>query len=304
MSSKNKRKILSSNDLMEISKIIIEKKYPNSINYDGWFNAFPFKLNKEDDANFNLDFGTDKGMLALIFLATMWNMGNYSWENAIGVIGVLYKRDLLNVNDWCSKDFINSLDEESLKNEMNDFDLDKRKSLYIKSGKLGVFERLHKIACEYDYLKDILKIDDILLNKNPKLNSDIFYKMDDDRLKVISGLSRKMPLLRVKVPLILRELKCAGKIDVDDNLCSVPDSRVKEMMHIIGYKYHVDGGIDSVLKNSKIINQYYESYYDLPLFDYYDDCPKNACKGDSCDIFGYCGKNIKTSEETVQSKIC
>lgn len=303
MSSKNKHRTLSSNDLMEISKIIIKKKYPNSTNYDGWFNAFPFKLNKEDDANFNLDFGTDKGMLALIFLATMWNMRSYSWENAIGVIGVLYKRDLLNVNDWCSRDFINSLDKESLEDEMNNFDLMNRKSLYIKPGRLGVFERLHKIASEYDYLKEILKIDDILMGNKPKLDSNVFHKMNNDRLKMINDKSEKMLLLKVKIPLILRELKCAGKIDVDDNLCCVPDSRVKKMMTIIGYKYDTSSGINSIIKNSKIINQYFKSYYDLPLFDFYDDCPRSACKGDSCEIFEYCGKNVKTSEKTVQSKI-
>jgi hypothetical protein len=302
---------ISENQLRIISKIIIEKTYPKSRNYGGWFNAFPIKFNKKNNEFFQFNFKDEKDIIALIFLATVWNMQNYKWENAVGLIGVLHNRNLLSINEWSSRSFINNLNKNELENEMNDLDnmnddldLSKRGRLYIKSGKDGVFERLHKISCEYDYLKTILKIDEILKGNRPQIDSTIFHEMDNERLKYDANgrnnIKIKKPLLRVKVPLILRELKCSDAIVVDDKYCCVPDSRVRKIMSIIGYPQEMGVDSNSVIRNSEIISKYFGNYYDLPLFDFLDYCKQENCKGNECEIFNHCAKNKSEKSDTVQ----
>jgi len=103
----------------------------------------------------------------------------------------------------------------------------------------------------------------------------------------------KKPVLRVKVPLILRELKCHNKIDINGEYCCVPDTKVKQIMKIIGYNPSLDYDINSIIYNSKIIHKYFGLYYDLPLFDFSDKCSKTKeekCNNRDCIIFDYCAK--------------
>ncbi len=287
--------ILESN-LKKISEIIIEKTYPHTRGYGGWFKAFPVRFNKQTDEPFQFDFKNEKDIVALIFLATLWNIDRYKWENAVGLVGVLYNENMLNIKEWSSRSFIDKLDKKLVENQMNNLDLDKRNRLFIKNGADGVFERLYIISSAYDYLYNILKIEDILKGNKPQIDRTIFNKFDNEKLKIDSkgrnGKIKKL-LLKVKIPLILRELKCAGAIEIDDKYCCVPDTRVREIMAIIGYPQKDNLYINSVIKNSEIISKYFGTYYDLPLFDFYDNCPRNKCKGDDCEIYNYCAKNIK-----------
>lgn len=288
-------KQISETDLKTISKLIIEYTDSNSNEFGGWFKAFPVKF---DEEFFDFDFRNEKDIVALIFLATIWNMPNYKWENAIGLIGILYNRNLLSVVDWSSRSFMDNLDKNLLEKQMNHLDenLHKRGQLYIKGGDDGVFERLYIISCGFEYLRNVLKLDDVLNGHRPHLDHTIFDMMNDEKLKIEgkgrNGKMIKKSLLKVKIPLILRELKCANSIDIDDRYCCVPDSRVKKMMKIIGYPLDGGAGINSVIKNSGIISKYFGNHYDLPLFDFAEYCPQKSCKGDSCKIFNYCGKNI------------
>lgn len=295
---------ISEAELNKISKKIIETTYPKSRNYGGWFNAFPVNFDIKNNENFQFNFKKEIDIIALIFLATLWNMPNYKWENAVGLIGVLQNRNLLDISEWSSRKFIDNLDKKLLETEMNNFNLNpglyKRGHLYIKAGKDGVFERLHKISREYDYLKNIFRIEDILNGNKPLIEETIFNKMDNEKLKIETkgrnGKIIKKPLLRVKVPLILRELKCKDAIDVDDKYCCVPDTRVKKIMTIIGYPQELGFDINSVINNSEIISKFFGNYYDLPLFDFIDNCPQDSCKGNLCEIFNYCGKNVKSKK--------
>lgn len=287
-------------NLKIISKLIVNETYPNSDGYKGWFEEYPLKFDSENKESFNFNFNMEKDITALIFLATIWNMPNYRWENAAGLIAVLYKKNLLDVKRWSSQGFIESLNKDELIFEMNSLQstyLYKRGNLYIKSGSDGVFQRLHIIAKEYDLLKEILHIDEILKGNVPKLDRSIFPKFDNPRLMIeVKGRNNKIvkkPVLRVKVPLILRELKSHNKIDISGEYCCVPDTKVKQIMKIIGYDPNPEYDTGSIIHNSIIIHKYFGLYYDLPLFDFSDKCSKT--KGEECDnrdcaIFDYCAK--------------
>ncbi|PAV12482.1 hypothetical protein ASJ81_06255 [Methanosarcina spelaei] len=287
-------------NLKIISKLIINKTYPNSDSYRGWFEEYPLRFDKDDEENFNFDFSKEKDIIALIFLATAWNMPNYKWENTVGLVAVLYKKNLLDIDKWSSQRFIESLDKNDLVREMNNFRstfLSDRGNLYIKGGKYGVFERLHIVAREYNFLKETLQIDKIIEGEiPPKLDHNIFPRFDNPRLvievKRKSNKIAKYPILRVKVPLILRELKCQNRIDISGEYCCVPDTKVKQIMKTIGYNPSLDYDYSSVIYNSKIIYKYFGLHYDLPLFDFFDKCSKMKNKkcNNKCVIFDYCAK--------------
>jgi hypothetical protein len=295
--------------LKKISEIIISKTYSES--YKGWFISFKdyaFKIDKESEEYFNFDFSKEKDIIALIFLATIWNMPPYlvgGWENAIGIIAVVYNKNLLDINKWSSQGFIESVNENGFKDKftqaMNSIDTLKPNILYsrgklsLKWGEEGIFQRLHIIAKEYSFLRETLQIDEILKDNVPKLDEKVFSIYDNPRLKIDAKGNNntvvKKSLLEVKIPLILRELKCYNKIDISGEYCCVPDSRVKKMMKIIGYKPHPGDDIDHIIKNSKTIYKYFGPFYDLPLFDFYEYCPKTKnktksgeCNKKDCDI--------------------
>ncbi|AKB33045.1 hypothetical protein MSSIH_2355 [Methanosarcina siciliae HI350] len=290
----------SDENLKTLSKLIINETYPNSDGYKGWFEEYPMKFDKEAEENFNFDFNKEKDIIALIFLATIWNMPNYRWENSVGLVAVLHKENLLDIEKWSSQSFIESLDKNELVSKMNNLGselLGYRGNLYIKGGKDGVFQRLNIVAREYDFLRETLQIDEILKGNVPKLDHNIFPKFDNPRLMVeVKGKNNntiRKPVLRVKVPLILRELKCCNKIEISGEYCCVPDTKVKQMMKIIGYNPCLDYDTSSVINNSKIIYKYFGSHYDLPLFDFSDKCSKEKdkeCDKRSCAVFNYCAK--------------
>lgn len=290
----------SDESLKTLSKLIINETYPNSNGYKGWFEEYPMKFDKEAEENFNFDFNKEKDIIALIFLATIWNIPNYKWENSVGFVAVLHKENLLDIDKWSSQSFIESLGKNELVSKMNNLGselLDVRGNLYIKGGKDGVFQRLNIVAREYGFLKETLQIDEILKGNVPKLDYNIFPKFDNPRLMVeVKGKNNntiRKPVLRVKVPLILRELKCCNKIEISGEYCCVPDTKVKQMMKTIGYNPCLDYDTSSVIHNSKIIYKYFGSHYDLPLFDFSDKCSKEKgkeCNNRNCAIYDYCAK--------------
>lgn len=290
----------SESNLKIISKLIVHETYPNSVGYKGWFEEYPLKFDRENKESFSLDFNKEKDITALIFLATIWNMPNYKWENAAGLIAILYKKNLLDVKKWSSQSFIEYFNKDELLCEMNSLGseyLYDRGDLYIKSGNDGVFQRLHIIAKEYDFVKEILQIDSILKGNVPNLDRTIFSKFDNLRLRIEVRRKNnkivKIPILRVKVPLILRELKCQNKIEISGEYCCVPDTKVKQMMKIIGYSPSQEYDVSSIIHNSKIIFKYFGLHYDLPLFDFSDKCSKKTeekCSNTDCPIFNYCAK--------------
>lgn len=62
---------------------------------------------------------------------------------------------------------------------------------------------------------------------------------------------------------------------------------------IIGYPREDGLDTNSVIKNSEIISRYFGSYYDVPLFDFAANCSQEKYKGNACEIYNYCDKNIK-----------
>lgn len=85
------------------------------------------------------------------------------------------------------------------------------------------------------------------------------------------GLGAGKNKMRIRIPLILRELRCQ-KIynNIPGEICCVPDVRVKISSKEIGIMLPHISSIDNLLKASKIIYDNFGDLYDIPLFAYED----------------------------------
>lgn len=77
--------------------------------------------------------------------------------------------------------------------------------------------------------------------------------------------------MRIKIPLILRELRCQSVFsNIPGELCCVPDERVKVTSKELGITIPNVTSINSLLKASKVIYDNFGDLYDIPLFAYED----------------------------------
>ena len=112
--------------------------------------------------------------------------------------------------------------------------------------------------------------------------NDIYKKLNENHterdwrqfavyMNSIQGLGYGNKAMLIKIPLILRELRCQKVFDnIPGKYCCVADSRVKEAFKIITCKNFYTSNIDNVLKASEKIYADYGDLYDIPLFAYKD----------------------------------
>ena len=75
--------------------------------------------------------------------------------------------------------------------------------------------------------------------------------------------------MRIKIPLILRELRCQRIYDnIPGKFCCVPDERVKAASKEIGIKMPTINSLDNLFKASEVIYNHFGDLYDIPLFSY------------------------------------
>ncbi|MFO7815125.1 MAG: hypothetical protein R6V14_05250 [Halanaerobiales bacterium] len=77
--------------------------------------------------------------------------------------------------------------------------------------------------------------------------------------------------MRIKIPLILRELRCQNIYkDIPGKYCCVPDARVKNAAQQLNIKLPYINSISNLLKASGVIYKHFGDLYDIPLFAYED----------------------------------
>lgn len=93
------------------------------------------------------------------------------------------------------------------------------------------------------------------------------WKLFIDYLSSIEGLGSGKKRMRIKIPLILRELKCQNIYNnIDGKYCCVADERVrKTYIEYFSKKLPLN-----YLKASEIIWNDFGELYDIPLFAYED----------------------------------
>ncbi|MEI8376943.1 MAG: hypothetical protein WCF95_00230 [bacterium] len=258
-----------------IDAVIKNKDYLPYVNlddnndYKGWVDNF--NLKNSNNEQMRLDLSKEEDLFLLFVLASAWSKTG-PWENAAYFTAYLKFANKSDIELWLNQDFIG---EEICQKEYNAHSIIKEYT-GIESRKKVSFRKdfylsVGVIARQWHEIKEKL------LESNQKSDYIIFI----DYIRQIKGLGTKDKSMRIKIPLILRELRCQ-KIypNIEGAYCCVPDERVKSSAKELGIKLPND-----FLKASKVIYENFGDLYDIPLFAYNEKCIK-----EDMGITSPCGK--------------
>jgi len=221
-------------------------------NYPGFVHDFNISFNEK---NIGLDLKQENDLFLLFVLASAWSRTG-QWENAAYLVAHL-KHSKNMVDYW--------LNTENLKIEKeNRFNLAKSLNDEFKVSRVNLsfredtYDSIHLLAENWDKIKDELAKED-------------FFKFME-YLRNIKGLGAGSNRMFIKIPLILRELRCQEVYDnIPGKFCCVPDQRVKEAAKELEIKLpNLNYNLNSLIKVSSKIYSLFGDLYDLPLFSWYD----------------------------------
>lgn len=208
-----------------------------------------------------LDLNNESDLFLLFALASAWSKTG-QWENAAYFVTYLKLSQKSKVDFW--------LNDLNIEKEIND-----REYTALNTVKTctGITPR-RKVSFRKDYyssLKVLASHWDEILTSLKSSEENLDYMIFIDYISNLNGLGAGNNRMRIKIPLILRELRCQ-KIykNIPGAFCCVPDERVKIASKNIGIKIPHINSIASLFKASKIIYNHFGNLYDIPLFAYED----------------------------------
>lgn len=227
--------------------------------YIGWTADFRYKL--PNDENMKLDLSIDKDLFLLFVLASAWSRSGY-WEDATFFAGYLKYKGMNDYKVWCdkekSKSLIHKINQDKDEFVKNCTGIKPRKKVSFRK---DYYPSVEKIAANWCEIKEKLETSHIENN----------YMIFINYISELKGLGAGEKRMVIKIPLILRELRCQKIYDnIPGELCCVPDKRVKVSSREIGIKIPHVNSLKSLLKASKIIYDNFGDLYDIPLFAYDD----------------------------------
>ncbi len=227
--------------------------------YRGW--TYDFNITLPDGKNMRLDLSKEEDLFLLFVLASSWSKTG-PWENAAFFTTYLKINQKDKLDLWLDNDFI--IDE------INSSEENAKSTVKLCN---GVVAR-KKVSFRKDYYSSISVIAEHWNEIKTKLeisNKENNYRIFIDYISNVEGLGAGKNKMKIKIPLILRELRCQKIYDnIPGELCCVPDERVKLSSKEIGIILPHINSLDSLLKASKIIYQNFGDLYDIPLFAYED----------------------------------
>ncbi len=183
--------------------------------YLGWVNDFHLKDSRNNKIHLNLKSKND--LFLLFVLAVVWSRTG-QWENAAFFVTYLkiFKKD--SIQFWAEES--NYKEEQYLRQKTSEI-ITKELTGLIPRKKLGfrkdIFASIHLLSTNWD--KIIQKLAESEKEKDFKL----FMKY----LRNIEGLGVGNRKILIKIPLILRELRCQNIYsNISGEYCCVPDARV------------------------------------------------------------------------------
>lgn len=223
-------------------------------NYKGWVADFGL-VEKATIKAIGLDLRNENDLFLLFVLASAWSKTG-PWENAVFFTTYL-KFMNSKITDWLDINFIE-----------NEIAFREEKVKSIVDATAGIEPR-SKVAFRKDFYSSVTILAENWEEIKSKLNESA-QKLDwlifINYISGISGLGAGKNKMRIKIPLILRELRCQNIYqNIDGKYCCVPDERVKEAYKSIGEKIPQD-----YLKASEFIYSDFKDLYDIPLFAYND----------------------------------
>ena len=232
----------------------------NELNaYTGWTADFHISVCGKESIRLNLE--EEEDLFLLFVLASAWSKTG-PWENAAYFTVYLKASNKDKVELWLDEAFV---EEEKQKR--------KNAASEIVSQCTGVIPR-KKISFRQDYYTSMvvlakewehIKAQLYQAEKNKEYDTFIQY------ISSVSGLGAGRNKMRIKIPLILRELRCQNVFQhIPGKYCCVPDERVKVTCKELGIYLPAINSIKNILKASEIIYDHFGDLYDIPLFAYED----------------------------------
>jgi hypothetical protein len=227
--------------------------------YRGW--TYDFNIKLTNGKNMSLDLSQEEDLFLLFVLASSWSKTG-PWENAAFFTTYLKISQKDRVELWLNNDFVQDEINNSEQNSISTVELCK-----------GIISR-KKVSFRKDYYSSIKVIAENWNEIKTKLeasNRENNYRIFIDYISKLEGLGAGKNKMRIKIPLILRELRCQKRYNnIPGELCCVPDERVKVSSKEIGIIIPCINSLESLLKASKIIYDNFGDLYDIPLFAYED----------------------------------
>lgn len=227
--------------------------------YQGW--TYNFNIVLPNGMKMCLNLKQEDDLFLLFVLASSWSKTG-PWENAAFFTTYLKESKKASIDLWLDEAFVKLEIENSGKNAQNIVracsGLTARKKVSFRS---DFYSSISVIAKNWSIIKEKLE--------TASLQND--YMIFINYICSLDGLGAGKKRMRIKIPLILRELRCQ-KIysNIPGELCCVPDERVKKSSKEIGLKIPHVNSIDSLFKASAVIYNYFGDLYDIPLFAYED----------------------------------
>ncbi|MCX7749213.1 MAG: hypothetical protein N2645_20310 [Clostridia bacterium] len=227
--------------------------------YQGW--TYDFNIFLPSDMKMCLDLKREDDLFLLFVLASSWSKTG-PWENAAFFTTYLKESGKAVIDLWLDDSFVKSEIDNSDKNARNIVKLCSglvaRKKVSFRS---DFYSSVSVIAKNWSSIKETLE--------TANLRND--YMIFINYISTLDGLGAGQKRMRIKIPLILRELRCQSIYsNIPGELCCVPDERVKESSKMIGLKIPHVNSIDSLFKASAVIYKHFGDLYDIPLFAYED----------------------------------
>ena len=250
----------------DLINAIIEKKNQISyINLDenhrylGW--THDFGLTFPDHSTMRLDLHNESERFLLFVLASAWSRTG-RWENATYFVSYLKEKNKHRIDKWRDESFV-----ESERNNSEEA------ANYAAAAYHGIDHRV-----KVSFRKDIYDSCRILANNWRTIEEHLRrserennYMIFIDYISELKGLGAGDKRMKIKIPLILRELRCQGIYkNIPGEYCCVPDVRAIDTAKAIGIPGLRSNTIKAMMKSSAIIYRHFGDLYDIPLFAYED----------------------------------
>ena len=227
--------------------------------YLGW--VTDFRLSDSFDQKIRLDLRNVNDLFLLFVLAIVWSRTG-PWENAAYFVAHLKVQGKHRPDFWSEKR--NCEDEMSLSKSSalncRDFvkGFDPRKKISFRA---DLYDSIYVLATNWNLIIDTLE------QSERTKNFDLFI----DQMRNIEGLGVGRNKMLIKIPLILRELRCqAIYANIPGAYCCVPDARVYKAAKNLGINLPALTTLNGLKASSSKIYSLFGDLYDLPLFAYSD----------------------------------
>jgi hypothetical protein len=249
-----------------INKLLINKErlpylnIGNNNEYLGW--VADFKLTDTNNQKIFLDLKQENDLFLLFILAVVWSRTGI-WENSAFFVSYLKINQKDNSDFWLKKE--NCVREETLReksaerisNELKCHTPPRKKISFRKD----IFPSINILAQNWQKILNKLEVSD---NQN---DFTIFINF----MRGIEGLGVGNRKILIKIPLILRELRCQNIYkNIPGDFCCVADDRVIQAGESLKIALSKPNDLQSLVENSTKIYRLFGDLYDLPLFAYND----------------------------------